>query len=73
MEDAQPKEGDSGDAILSRAEAAVKAEDYATALAELDSLPEAAKAEMEAWMARAQARLDAVAGYEAVSAALNDT
>ena len=68
-----PQEGDSGDAILSRAEAAVKAEDYAGALAELDGLPDAAKAEMEAWMARAQARLDAVAGYEAVSAALNDT
>ncbi len=66
-----PQEGDSGDAILSRAEAAVKAEDLAVALNEIEALPEPALAELADWQAKAQARLAAVDGFEAVSDALN--
>lgn len=67
-----PREGDDADAVLSRAEAAVKAEDYVAALSEVDALPEAAQEAFANWRALAQARVGAVAGYEAVSDALNE-
>ncbi len=53
-----PQEGDGPDAVLSRAEAAVKEGRVADALAELDALPEVARAEMTDWTAAAQARAD---------------
>lgn len=59
-----PQEGDGPDAVLSRAEAAVKDGRVADALAELEALPEVARAELTDWTARAQARsdvLDAIA------------
>ena len=54
-----PKDGDDTDAILSRAEAAVRSGDLSTALSELSALPEVAKAAMSEWQAGAQTRLEA--------------
>ncbi len=62
-----PQEGDSANAIQSRAEAALKAGDLATALAELSALP-APSAEMDAWIARAETRLKAETAYKALLA-----
>ncbi|SPF81142.1 COG4223 family protein [Pseudoprimorskyibacter insulae] len=66
-----PREGTDADAVLSRAEAAVKAGDIAGALAELSALPEVAQAEMNAWAALAQTRLDALQAADALSQELN--
>ncbi len=62
-----PQEGDSANAIQSRAEAALKAGDLATALAELSALP-AASPEMDDWIARAETRLKAETAYKALLA-----
>ena len=53
-----PQEGAGPDAVLSRAEAAVKEGRVADALAELEALPEVARAEMTDWMGQAQSRAD---------------
>ena len=61
-----PQEGASPDAILSRAEAAIKEGLVADALAELKALPEVSRAEMTDWTARATQRsnaLDAIATF----------
>ncbi|MGJ8546173.1 MAG: mitofilin family membrane protein [Sulfitobacter sp.] len=55
-----PREGNDPDAILSRAEQAVKEGRLADALAETNALPEASKAAMGDWLAGAQARADAL-------------
>ncbi|WP_298429594.1 hypothetical protein [uncultured Jannaschia sp.] len=55
----EPREGDDPDAVLSRAEAAVRAGDLDTALAEIDALPESAQDVLADWTARATARRDA--------------
>lgn len=60
----EPREGDDPDAVLSRAEAAVRDGDLATATAEIGALPEAARDILSEWTTRAtqrQAALDAVA------------
>lgn len=62
-----PQEGDSVDAILSRAEAAVRAGDLAGALAELDTLPPEGQAAMADWRATAQARKDVIDAAAAVT------
>lgn len=67
----EPREGDDADAILSRAEAAVKEGRLIDAMAEIDTLPEAARAAMSGWMDRAQVRAEAVAAAEALSADLD--
>ena len=64
-----PIEGDSTDAILSRAEASVGAGDLVKSLEELSSLPEEAKEIVGPWMANAQARLDALSALSELSAA----
>ena len=56
-----PKEGDSADAILSRAEAALKAGDVAASLAEVASLPESGQQAMTNWVGSAEIRADALA------------
>lgn len=59
-----PQEGSGPDAVLSRAEAAVKEGRVADALAEIEALPEVARAELTDWTAMATERsnvLDAVA------------
>lgn len=59
-----PREGDDPDAVLSRAEAALRGGDLPAALAELDALPDAGQAELSGWRAQAETRaaaLDALA------------
>jgi hypothetical protein len=67
-----PQEGDSADAILSRAEAAVRVGRLSDALAEISGLPEVARAEMSDWLALAEARADAIAAVEMLSTSLSD-
>jgi len=55
-----PQEGESVDAILSRAEAALRDGRLNDTLAELASLPEPARAPLTDWTARAEARVSAV-------------
>ncbi|MEM8823714.1 MAG: hypothetical protein AAGF30_08910, partial [Pseudomonadota bacterium] len=57
----EPREGDDPDAVLSRAEAAMRGGDVAAALAEIAALPEVARAPLADWIARAEARAAAQA------------
>ncbi|MCH2163647.1 MAG: hypothetical protein MK098_03210 [Marinovum sp.] len=63
----QPREGNDPDAVLSRAEAAARGGDMATALAEIETLPEAAASALKSWKDAAQARQDAQAAADALS------
>ena len=67
-----PREGDDADAILSRAEAAVKSGRLSDALAELAALPEVARAEMSDWLGRAEARASAIMAADTLATSLND-
>lgn len=67
----EPKDGADPDAVLSRAEAALRGGRLSDALAELETLPESARAEMANWIASATSRQKAVAAAEELSAALN--
>jgi hypothetical protein len=58
----EPREGDDVDAILSRAEAALRQGDIGGALTELGGLPAVAAVEMADWRARAEARAAALVG-----------
>jgi hypothetical protein len=60
-----PRAGEDPDAVLSRAEANLRAGDVAGAVEELKALPEAGQAAMSEWVARAERRMQAV---EAVAA-----
>lgn len=60
-----PLEGDTPDAILSRAEFALSEGRVADALAELDPLDPKVKAPLDAWIAKAQAHLAATAALQA--------
>ncbi len=66
-----PKEGDDADAVLSRAEAALKQGDLATVFSELDQLPEAAQPALAEWRQQAEARADALAAGAALADQLN--
>ncbi|TCP61164.1 hypothetical protein EV663_106111 [Rhodovulum bhavnagarense] len=66
-----PREGDDADAVLSRAEAALRQGALDAALAELDMLPDAARGEMAGWIARAVARQQAVAAAQSIAQSLN--
>ncbi len=66
-----PREGDDPDAVLSRAEAALRGGDLDTTLREIDSLPETARAEMSDWVAQATLRRDALAAAADLSQQLN--
>lgn len=61
-----PQEGDSADAVLSRAEAALKDGDLSTVLTEITALPEGAAAAMAEWRAKAAVRGDALAALSAL-------
>lgn len=65
----EPKEGDDADAVLSRAEAALRQGDIGSALAELDVLDAAGQPAMAEWRAQAEARK---AALDAVSALANE-
>lgn len=65
------REGDGPDAVLSRAEAALRGGDLGQTLTELEALPDQATAPLSDWIAAATARRDAVAAAEAVAQDLN--
>ncbi|RLJ41263.1 hypothetical protein BCF46_3055 [Litoreibacter meonggei] len=66
-----PREGDDPDAVLSRAEAAIKAGDLDAALTTIDALPDAGKAELQDWASAAATRRDALAAFDSLSDTLN--
>lgn len=70
----EPQEGNTADAILSRAEAALKSDDLTTALTELDTLSTAAKdvAEMRDWLEQAKTRHDTVTAFATLSNELSE-
>lgn len=63
----EPQEGDGADAVLSRVGAAAKDGRLTDALAEIDTLPEAAKAALQDWADAAQMRLSALAAAETLA------
>ncbi|MGC9417514.1 MAG: COG4223 family protein [Rhodovulum sp.] len=67
----EPREGNDTDAVLSRAEAALREGDLPAALAEIDALPDPAKAEMADWVNAATARVDAIEAARALEQSLN--
>ena len=64
-----PRAGDDPDAVLSRAEAAVRAADWETALAEIAALPDAAQSPLADWSTAAQTRAAATAALSDFEAA----
>ncbi len=67
----EPKEGDSADAVLSRAEAALKTGDLDAVLAEIETLPEAAKPAFADWRTLAETRARALTAGNALAEELN--
>ncbi|WP_209427835.1 hypothetical protein [Pararhodobacter sp. SW119] len=65
-----PRAGNDPDAILSRAEAAVRDGRLVEALDEIDALPPAAAAELADWRARAERRTEAIAALAEMQARL---
>ncbi len=68
----EPQEGDSPDAILSRAEAALKINQIALALQEISALPDTGRAAMIAWNSQAQLRLDVMAAITVLTTQVNE-
>ncbi len=68
-----PQEGNSTDAILSRAEAALKAGRLSDTLAEIAALPEEARIEMTDWLGQAETRAGAITAVDILSTSLNDS
>jgi hypothetical protein len=66
-----PREGTDPDAVLSRAEAALRSGDLASSLAELVGLPPAGAEAMQTWVTDANRRLDAELAITDLSATLN--
>lgn len=67
-----PQEGSDPDAILSRAEAAVKSGDLDSAMAEIESLPPEGQAALTDWIGLAKLRIAALAGVADLSAAKSE-
>lgn len=67
-----PQEGTSADAVLSRAEGAVREGRLSDALAEISALPEVARAQMSDWLGQAETRADAIAAVDILSTSLSD-
>lgn len=67
----EPQLGDSPDAILSRAEAALKTGQISLALQEISTLPNAGRAEMAGWNTQAQLRLDVMMAMAALNTPVN--
>ena len=65
-----PREGSDPDAVLSRAEAALRSGDLSTALTEVSALPDVAQAEMADWVAQAQTRQTALDAANAMAQSL---
>lgn len=69
----EPREGDDADAVLSRAEDALRNARLGDALAELETLPDPARAEMAGWIEEAETRRAAIAAAEALNAELSES
>ena len=67
-----PKDGDTADAVLSRAEANLRNGRLTDTLSEIGALPEVVRAELTDWVALAEARADALAAAATLSSSLND-
>ncbi len=67
----EPREGDDPDAILSRAEAALKEGRLTDALAEIEALPEVGRTELSDWAGQATRRLNAIAAAQVLGENLN--
>jgi hypothetical protein len=67
----EPREGDDPDAVLSRAEAALRDGRLGDALAEIETLPEGARAELSDWAAEAERRHAALSAANTLSGTLN--
>ena len=65
-----PREGDDPDAILSRAEAALREARLNDALAEVMALPEVVRAPMNAWITAAETRIAALSALQALAETL---
>ncbi len=65
-----PREGAGPDAVLSRAEAAMRDGQLATALTELDGLSEDIQASIVGWLTDARANVDATAAAKSISQSL---
>lgn len=63
-----PKDGTTPDAVLSRAEQAIRDNDLQTALTEISTLPDVGQAVMADWVATAQTRLDVTNALSAMLA-----
>ncbi|MEM6587447.1 MAG: mitofilin family membrane protein [Pseudomonadota bacterium] len=66
-----PQEGDGTDAVLSRAEAALRDGRLTDALSEIETLPEVAQPAMADWVARAAGRAGALQAANTLSDSLN--
>ncbi|WP_066106824.1 COG4223 family protein [Salipiger sp. CCB-MM3] len=67
----EPRAGDDPDAVLSRAEAALRSGDLGAVLSEVAALPEPAQQELSDWVASAEKRKAALDGADAVAQTLN--
>lgn len=67
-----PRDGTDPDAVLSRAEAALRSGDLTTTLIEISTLPEPAQAELAAWRAEAEKRQAGIAAVAELSAAIGE-
>ena len=65
-----PRDGTDPDAVLSRAEAALRLGDLATTISELNALPDVGLAALQSWLALANTRLAAQDAVAALSATL---
>lgn len=63
-----PQQGSSADAILSRAEEALRQNDLPSALNEISALPEGLHPPMSTWLSLATTRADALTAYRALQA-----
>lgn len=71
MRSLTPQEGTGADAVLSRAEAALRRGDVGVALTELNALEDVAKSEVSSWVEVAQNRQAAFEAADALSQSLN--
>ncbi|XDA98258.1 mitofilin family membrane protein [Sulfitobacter sp. LCG007] len=67
-----PREGDDADAVLSRAEALLKAGNLSGAMNEIDTLPPSARDAMSGWISDAQTRADALTATQSLSQNLSN-
>jgi hypothetical protein len=67
-----PRDGDDVDAMLSRAQAALRGGLLHDTLAEIAQLPAVARAELSDWLALAEARADAVAAIDTLVTSLSE-